>query len=186
MYRTVRDFLNDWSHSVQGTLRVLQSLTDEKLGQAIVEGHNTLGWLGWHLANAPAFFMGQIGLSIEPAGQQQPDKASESRASLHPRRRRREARSGEASHGREDGRKRRDVRRQAAARRDAAVPDRPSNPPSRADDRAAPPGGAARAGRHGPDEGRPLNGVGINLSLMCCRADGKPSFPTSAFLLPLP
>jgi len=77
MYRTVRDFLNDWSHSVQGTLRVLQSLTDEKLGQAVVEGHNTLGWLGWHLANAPAFFMGQIGLSIEPAGQQQPDKASE-------------------------------------------------------------------------------------------------------------
>jgi len=77
MYRTVQDFLKDWSHSVQGTLRVLQSLTDEKLDQAIVEGHNTLGWLGWHLANAPAFFMKQVGLSVEPAGKEQPGKASE-------------------------------------------------------------------------------------------------------------
>ena len=77
MYRTVQDFLNDWSQSVQGTLRVLESITDEKLGQAIVEGHNTLGWLGWHLANAPVFFMKTLGLDIHPAGEKQPDKASE-------------------------------------------------------------------------------------------------------------
>lgn len=77
MYRTVQDFQNDWSHAVQGTLRVLQSLTDDKLGQAVVEGHNTLGWLGWHLANAPAFFMKQVGLSVEPAGERQPDKAAD-------------------------------------------------------------------------------------------------------------
>jgi uncharacterized damage-inducible protein DinB len=77
MYRTVQDFLNDWSSSVEGTLRVLESITDEKLGQAIVEGHNTLGWLGWHLANAPVFFMKTLGLEIEPAGEKQPDKASE-------------------------------------------------------------------------------------------------------------
>jgi uncharacterized damage-inducible protein DinB len=77
MYRTVQDFLNDWSHSAQGTLRVLQSLTDEKLDQAIVEGHNTLGWLGRHLATAPAFFMKQVGLSIEPAGNEYPNRAAE-------------------------------------------------------------------------------------------------------------
>lgn len=79
MYRTVDDFVQDWSLSAQGTLKVLQSLTDEKLNQAIVEGHNTLGWLGWHLASAPAFFMGQIGLTVEPAGdvQQVPDRAAD-------------------------------------------------------------------------------------------------------------
>jgi uncharacterized damage-inducible protein DinB len=77
MYRTVQDFLHDWSHSAQGTLKVLQSLTDEKLDQAIVEGHNTLGWLGWHLATAPAFFMKQVGLAIEPAGSERPGKAAE-------------------------------------------------------------------------------------------------------------
>jgi uncharacterized damage-inducible protein DinB len=77
MYRTVQDFLNDWSHSVQGTLRVLQSLTDEKLDQAIVEGHNTLGWLGWHLATTPAFFMKMVGLTVVPAGDAIPKKASD-------------------------------------------------------------------------------------------------------------
>lgn len=77
MYRTVQDFLNDWSRSAQGTLKVLQSLTDDKLDQAIVEGHSTLGWLGWHLASSPAFFMKQVGLSVEPAGSEPPGKASE-------------------------------------------------------------------------------------------------------------
>jgi uncharacterized damage-inducible protein DinB len=79
MYRTVQDFLSDWSHSVQGTQKVLQSLTDEKLDQAITEGHSTLGWLGWHLANCQVFFMSQIGLQVDPPGdpQQVPTKASE-------------------------------------------------------------------------------------------------------------
>ncbi len=79
MYRTVNDFLNDWSISAQGTLKVLQSLTDDKLDQAIVEGHNTLGWLGWHLANSPAFFMEQIGLKFSPPGdpEQVPSRAEE-------------------------------------------------------------------------------------------------------------
>lgn len=68
MYRTVNDFLNDWSVSAQGTQKVLLALTDEKLGQAIVEGHNTLGWLGWHLANSPVFFMWQVGLRVDRVG----------------------------------------------------------------------------------------------------------------------
>lgn len=76
MYRTVQDFLNDWSHSAQGTLKVLQSITDEKLDQAIVEGHNTLGWLGWHLVTTPVFLMQQVGITIDPAGEN-PNQASE-------------------------------------------------------------------------------------------------------------
>lgn len=78
MYRTVNDFLQDWSISAQGTLKVLQSLTDEKLGQAITEDHSTLGWLGWHLVNSPVFFLGQVGITLAPAGdhQQVPSKAS--------------------------------------------------------------------------------------------------------------
>lgn len=79
MYRTVNDFLNDWSYSVQGTLKALQSLSDDKLDQAITQGHNTLGWLGWHLATSPVLFMDQIGLKVGPAGdpKQIPNKASE-------------------------------------------------------------------------------------------------------------
>jgi len=79
MYRSVSDFLKDWSNSVQGTLKVLNSLADDKLDQAIVEGHSTLGWLGWHLATCPAFFLGQVGLKVVPSGdaKQIPNKASE-------------------------------------------------------------------------------------------------------------
>jgi uncharacterized damage-inducible protein DinB len=68
MYRKKDDFLQEWNIASQGTLKVLQALTDETLDQAIAEGHNTLGWLGWHLATSPAFFGGQVGLKIEAAG----------------------------------------------------------------------------------------------------------------------
>lgn len=79
MYRTVNDFVNDWTNSAQGTVEVLRSLTDDKLGQATVEGHSTLGWLGWHLATCPVFFTGQVGLQVVPAGdaKQVPTKASD-------------------------------------------------------------------------------------------------------------
>jgi len=65
LYRKIDDFLVDWSKSADGTLAVLKSLKDDKLNVAIVEGHNTLGWLGWHLATSPEFFAGQIGLNVK-------------------------------------------------------------------------------------------------------------------------
>lgn len=78
MYRTVQDFLTDWDYSAAGTLKVLEAMTDDKLDQAIAEGHNTLGWLGWHLATAPAFFMGAIGLKVSAGDPKQvPTKAAE-------------------------------------------------------------------------------------------------------------
>ena len=49
MYRKVEDFLEDWAVSSKGTLDVFKAITNDKLNQAIVEGHNTLGWLAWHL-----------------------------------------------------------------------------------------------------------------------------------------
>ncbi|MEN2767541.1 DinB family protein [Ornithinibacillus xuwenensis] len=64
MYRKKEDFLQDWHIASQGTIKVLEALTDEKLGQSIVEGHNTLGWLGWHLATSPSFFAGEVGLQV--------------------------------------------------------------------------------------------------------------------------
>jgi len=68
MYRTVGDFLAEWSRASGGTIQVLESLTDEKLNQAIVEGHSTLGWLGWHLATSVPFFAGQVGLNVAMPG----------------------------------------------------------------------------------------------------------------------
>ncbi|GIP29388.1 hypothetical protein J23TS9_45180 [Paenibacillus sp. J23TS9] len=79
MYRTAQDFVNDWSHAATGTIRVLEALTDDKLNQSIVEGHSSLGWLGWHLATCPVFFTGMAGLTVEPVGDPKsvPTSASE-------------------------------------------------------------------------------------------------------------
>ncbi|WP_054710658.1 DinB family protein [Bacillus sp. JCM 19041] len=65
MYRQVNDFLQEWKQEVAQTQAVLNAVTDEKLGQAIEEGHNTLGWLGWHLTTAPLFFTGEAGLKLD-------------------------------------------------------------------------------------------------------------------------
>lgn len=51
MYRTVEDFLGDWKASAKGTLKVMQAITDDKKDVAIVEGHNSLQWLAWHLVS---------------------------------------------------------------------------------------------------------------------------------------
>ncbi|WP_040978975.1 DinB family protein [Oceanobacillus jeddahense] len=65
MYRNLNDFLTEWSQSADGTKAVLKALEDEKLDQSIVEGHNSLGWLGWHLVNSPVFFVSLVGIDLE-------------------------------------------------------------------------------------------------------------------------
>ena len=50
MYRKVEDFIEDWGVSSTGALNAIKAITNDKLDQAIVEGHNTLGWLAWHLS----------------------------------------------------------------------------------------------------------------------------------------
>ncbi len=65
MYRQVNDFLQEWKQEAAQTEAVLEAVTDEKLGQAIEEGHSTLGWLGWHLTTTPAFFAGEVGLKLD-------------------------------------------------------------------------------------------------------------------------
>ncbi|MBN6205065.1 DinB family protein [Ralstonia pickettii] len=68
MYRKVDDFIKDWENARAGTIKALEAMTDEKLGQAIVEGHNTLGWLGWHITGAQQYFAGLLGLTITIPG----------------------------------------------------------------------------------------------------------------------
>ncbi|WP_188206988.1 DinB family protein [Alkalibacillus aidingensis] len=65
MYRTVSDFVADWSQALEGTTMVFEAMTDEQLDQAIVEGHSSLGWLGWHLATSPVFFASVVGIKLE-------------------------------------------------------------------------------------------------------------------------
>lgn len=76
MYRQVDDFLQEWSNASKGTLQVLQALTDDKLAQSIVEGHSTLGWLGWHLVGAAGYFSYLAGLKVPMIRQEDPVPAT--------------------------------------------------------------------------------------------------------------
>ena len=68
MYRTVEDFLGDWKNSSEGTLAVFKALTDDKLTVSIVEDHNSLGWLAWHLTNTPVGLGRLFGLNVSLVG----------------------------------------------------------------------------------------------------------------------
>ncbi|MCG7336889.1 DinB family protein [Sporosarcina sp. ACRSM] len=76
MYRKVEDFLEDWTVSSEGTANVMKAMTDEKLGQAIVEGHSSLGWLSWHLVGAAGAFGHFAGFQVQGPGQQDPQPTS--------------------------------------------------------------------------------------------------------------
>lgn len=71
MYRKVEDFLDDWMASSAGTLNVMRAITNDKLDQSIVEGHNSLGWLAWHLVGAAGAFGHFSGLQIPGPGREQ-------------------------------------------------------------------------------------------------------------------
>lgn len=65
MYRNLNDFIQEWQKSSAGTLSIIESISEEKKHFSIVEGHSSLEWLSWHLTTAPAYFMGQTGLSLD-------------------------------------------------------------------------------------------------------------------------
>lgn len=68
MYRQVNDFLADWKNASSSAISVLEALQDDKLDTAVVEGHNTLGWLGWHVTTALSFFGNLIGIELKVPG----------------------------------------------------------------------------------------------------------------------
>jgi len=64
MYRKAEDFLEDWAASAAGTVSVMKAISDDKMDVAIAEGHNSLGWLAWHLVGSGGAFGYFAGLNI--------------------------------------------------------------------------------------------------------------------------
>lgn len=79
MYRKVQDFLEDWQMNAQGTLNVIQAITDDKKDVSIVPGHNSLGWLAWHLVGVAGAIGHFAGLQIPAPGpdMKMPEKMAE-------------------------------------------------------------------------------------------------------------
>lgn len=79
LYRNTEDFISEWNGSAKGTLKVMQAITNDKMDVAIVDGHNSLGWLSWHLVGVAGAFGHFAGLQIPAPGPEmkQPETMAE-------------------------------------------------------------------------------------------------------------
>jgi uncharacterized damage-inducible protein DinB len=66
MYASVNGFLQDWKLEASLTLKVLDTLTDDSLKQAVSPAQpRTLGDLAWHLVGSFGVFLNSAGLGLE-------------------------------------------------------------------------------------------------------------------------
>ncbi|WP_284645996.1 DinB family protein [Paenibacillus silviterrae] len=66
MYQSINQFIKDWEMEASFTLKVLETLTDSSLNQAVSkEKPKTLGDLGWHLVGGLGAILEAAGLQIE-------------------------------------------------------------------------------------------------------------------------
>jgi uncharacterized damage-inducible protein DinB len=72
MYKHIEDFAATWQTETAATMRTLEMLTDESLGQQITSDHRTLGRLAWHLVQTLHEMPSLAGLSFEGPGENVP------------------------------------------------------------------------------------------------------------------
>ncbi len=65
MYRKIEDFERDWNYEAEQTVKLLNELTDESLGQKVNEAGRTLGFLAWHLVTTMEEMPKLVGLKID-------------------------------------------------------------------------------------------------------------------------
>ena len=65
MYRSLEDFKKDWKYESDSTVKLLNTLTDEKLNQKVTPDGRSLGFIAWHLVKTIPEMMGNTGLKVE-------------------------------------------------------------------------------------------------------------------------
>lgn len=64
MIRKLEDFLANWKHESDSTLKILETLTDDSLKQKVYDEGRTLGQLAWHLVVTIDEMIGKTGLQF--------------------------------------------------------------------------------------------------------------------------
>ncbi|WP_438315180.1 DinB family protein [Sporosarcina sp. FA9] len=79
MYKTIEEFLLNWGHESGSTQKVLDTLTDESLGQEVSPDDRTLGRIAWHITTTLHEMMSRAGLEFEatPQDASVPETAAE-------------------------------------------------------------------------------------------------------------
>ncbi len=65
MYRTIKEFLDDWKFESEATIKIFSKLTDETLNHKISERGRTLGRLAWHITATIGEMVGRTGLEFD-------------------------------------------------------------------------------------------------------------------------
>jgi uncharacterized damage-inducible protein DinB len=72
LYRKLDDFLTAHAQLTAGTGKLLATLTDASLAQAVTPDHRTLGQLAWHLVVTVPEMLGRTGLPLSTVDPQAP------------------------------------------------------------------------------------------------------------------
>ena len=78
MYRTIEDFLSDWSQESDSTRKVFKNLTDPSLHQKVSAEGRSLGHLAWHIVLTLGEMGEKAGLNIDAPPENAPDPKSAS------------------------------------------------------------------------------------------------------------
>ncbi len=65
MFKTIEEFLINWSHESGSTQKILDALTDKSLGQEVSPEDRTLGRIAWHIVTTLGEMMSRTGLDFE-------------------------------------------------------------------------------------------------------------------------
>jgi uncharacterized damage-inducible protein DinB len=76
MFRRIDDFEKSWAADSEATLKILRTLTDASLGQAVAPGGRTLGRLAWHLTLTLGELPHRVGLTVDSPAQDSAPPAS--------------------------------------------------------------------------------------------------------------
>jgi uncharacterized damage-inducible protein DinB len=65
MYYFLNDFLADWAHESESTIKLLRVLTDASLAQKVSDEGRSLGRIAWHITCSIGEMMNRTGLEID-------------------------------------------------------------------------------------------------------------------------
>ncbi|MFP4527618.1 MAG: DinB family protein [Candidatus Kapaibacterium sp.] len=65
MYKTIKEFKEDWFSEAQNTIRIMEALTDDSLAAKVSEPGRTLGRLAWHIVVTIPEMGTSSGLKVE-------------------------------------------------------------------------------------------------------------------------
>jgi uncharacterized damage-inducible protein DinB len=75
MYRTIDDFLADWSRESEGTFKLFSALTDESLSRKVSPEGRTLGFIAWHIVLSLGEMGARAGLAFDGPPEDAPEPA---------------------------------------------------------------------------------------------------------------